>query len=222
MVEWHHRLKGHGFGWTPGVGDGQGGLACCGSWCRKESDMTELLNWTELISQLNRIKNKIYVIIVMNWEIREFRRERQRNSSHANLKDAGLGVTLLMYVVYLERKNWNVENIGDKKKAISNSSCGAMWTRYLEHTSVFREVRFSRANHSTLWLEIVSNLTILLLRTFKGSFVWPDLYLWKITQEAVRRRTLRGVGLDAGRQVSGPAAIQLINDKGWTRTTTVC
>ena len=47
MVGWHHRLNGHGFGWTPGVGDGQGGLACCGSWGCKESDMTERLNWTE-------------------------------------------------------------------------------------------------------------------------------------------------------------------------------
>ena len=35
MVGWHHRLNGHGFGWTPGVGDGQGGLVCCGSWGRK-------------------------------------------------------------------------------------------------------------------------------------------------------------------------------------------
>ena len=41
MVGWHHRLNGHGFGWTLGVGDGQGGLACCGSWGRKESDTTE-------------------------------------------------------------------------------------------------------------------------------------------------------------------------------------
>ena len=45
---WHHRLDGHEFGWTPGVGDGQGGLACCDSWDLKESDMTEWLNWTEL------------------------------------------------------------------------------------------------------------------------------------------------------------------------------
>ena len=37
---------GHGSGWTPGVGDGQGGLACCGSWSHKESDTTEQLNWT--------------------------------------------------------------------------------------------------------------------------------------------------------------------------------
>ena len=48
MVEWHHRLNGHGFGWTPGVGDGQAGLACCGSWGCKELDMTEWLNWTEM------------------------------------------------------------------------------------------------------------------------------------------------------------------------------
>ena len=48
MVGWHHWLHGHGFGWTPGVGDGQGGLVCCSSWGRKESDTTEWLNWTEL------------------------------------------------------------------------------------------------------------------------------------------------------------------------------
>ena len=47
MVGWHHQLNGHGFGWTPGAGDGQGGLACCGSWGRKESGMTEQLNWTQ-------------------------------------------------------------------------------------------------------------------------------------------------------------------------------
>ena len=44
MVGWHHRLDGHGFGWTPGVDDGQGGLVCCGSWGCKELDMTERLN----------------------------------------------------------------------------------------------------------------------------------------------------------------------------------
>ena len=48
MAGWHHRLDGHEFEWTLGVGDGQGGLACCDSWGRKESDTTERLNWTEL------------------------------------------------------------------------------------------------------------------------------------------------------------------------------
>ena len=43
MVEWHRRLNGHGFGWTLGVGDGQGGLTCCGSWGQKELDTTERL-----------------------------------------------------------------------------------------------------------------------------------------------------------------------------------
>ena len=41
MAGWHHQLSGHGFGWTPGVGDGQGGLVCCGSWGHKELDATE-------------------------------------------------------------------------------------------------------------------------------------------------------------------------------------
>ena len=44
---WHHRLDGHEFVLTPGVGDGHGGLVCCNSWGRKESDMSERLNWTE-------------------------------------------------------------------------------------------------------------------------------------------------------------------------------
>ena len=47
VAGWHHQLDGRESEWTPGVGDGQGGLACCSSWGRKESDMTELLNWTE-------------------------------------------------------------------------------------------------------------------------------------------------------------------------------
>ena len=53
MVGWHHRLNGHWFGWTPAVGDGQGGLACCGSWGRKESEKAEQLNWTELLSEIH-------------------------------------------------------------------------------------------------------------------------------------------------------------------------
>ena len=47
MVGWHRRLNGHGSGWTPGVGDGQEGLACCSSWGCKDSDTTERLNWTD-------------------------------------------------------------------------------------------------------------------------------------------------------------------------------
>ena len=45
MVGWHYRHSRHGFGWTPGVGDGQGGLVYYSSWGRKELDMTEQLNW---------------------------------------------------------------------------------------------------------------------------------------------------------------------------------
>ena len=48
MPGWHHWLNGREFEWTPGVGDGQGGLACCDSWGRKVSETTEWLNWTEV------------------------------------------------------------------------------------------------------------------------------------------------------------------------------
>ena len=55
MAGWHHRLNGHEFEWTPGVGDGQGSLACCNSWGHKESDTTERL------TELNWIFHYIYV-----------------------------------------------------------------------------------------------------------------------------------------------------------------
>ena len=44
MAGWHYRLNGHGFRWIPGVGDGQGDMACCGSWGHRESDTTERPN----------------------------------------------------------------------------------------------------------------------------------------------------------------------------------
>jgi len=47
MAGWHHWLDGRESGWTPGAGDGQGGLVCCSPWGRKESDTTERLNWTD-------------------------------------------------------------------------------------------------------------------------------------------------------------------------------
>ena len=50
MAGWHHWLDGRESQWTPGVGDGQGGLVCCDSWGRKESDTTERLIWSDLIS----------------------------------------------------------------------------------------------------------------------------------------------------------------------------
>ena len=58
MAGSHHWLDGHGFGWTPGVGDWHGGLACCGSWGLKESDTTEWLNWTELKEILTELSGE--------------------------------------------------------------------------------------------------------------------------------------------------------------------
>ena len=70
MVGWHHRLDGHGFGWTPGVGDGQGGLVCCGSWSRKELDMTERCYWTDRSSlHLTQVWWKGWRIMELHWSV---------------------------------------------------------------------------------------------------------------------------------------------------------
>ena len=58
LIKMHHWLDGRESGWTPGVGDGQGGLACCDSWGHKESDMTERLSWTELIKMHKQFGTK--------------------------------------------------------------------------------------------------------------------------------------------------------------------
>ena len=63
-IRWHNQLNVHGFGWPLGVGDGQGGLACCGSWGRRESDMTERLNWTNSI--LKALMEKVETIQLSN------------------------------------------------------------------------------------------------------------------------------------------------------------
>ena len=78
MVGWHHRLRGHEFEWTPGVGDGQGALPCCSSWGCKESDTTEWLNWCSLqnVSSLTRAWTQALRAVKAqksnHWFIREF------------------------------------------------------------------------------------------------------------------------------------------------------
>ena len=61
-IGWHHPLNGHGFRWTLGVGDGQGGLACCGSWGRKYSDKTERLTHT------HRVKAMVFPVVMNGCE----------------------------------------------------------------------------------------------------------------------------------------------------------
>ena len=69
MVGWHHWLDGYKFEWTPGVDDGQGGLASCDSWGRKESDMTDWLNWTELKVMLQILQARLQQYITKNFQM---------------------------------------------------------------------------------------------------------------------------------------------------------
>ena len=65
MVGWHHWLDGCESEWTPGVGDEQGGLACCDSWGCKELDTTEWLNWIELLENVKY--DNLYTIYLWYW-----------------------------------------------------------------------------------------------------------------------------------------------------------
>ena len=58
LAGWHHQLDAYEFGWTPGVGDGQRGLAWCNSWGHKESDTTEQLNWSATRAILQKKTNE--------------------------------------------------------------------------------------------------------------------------------------------------------------------
>ena len=74
MAGWHHWLDGRNSEWTPGVGDGQGGLVSCNSWGRKESDTTERLNWTDelqclLVYSLWELEENLHPTVV--WKLHE-------------------------------------------------------------------------------------------------------------------------------------------------------
>ena len=69
MVGWHHWLDRHEFEKALGVGDGQGSLACCSPWGRKELDTTDQLNWTELKGQNVRKVLIFFFSILTNWQV---------------------------------------------------------------------------------------------------------------------------------------------------------
>ena len=79
MVRWHNRLNGREFGQTLGIGDGQGGLACCGSSGHKELDMTEWLNWTELtFENLDEIDIFYKNVTYQNWQSKN-KKSKEKN-----------------------------------------------------------------------------------------------------------------------------------------------
>ena len=94
MAGSHHWLDGHESEWTPGVGDGQGGLACCGSQGHKESDMTEWLNWTELPFRYPNFRVKCYY--------RPTQEETRKKTIHIYLQKRILAQT---YIIHTQVSN---------------------------------------------------------------------------------------------------------------------
>ena len=111
VVGWHHQLNGHGFGWTPGFGDGQGGLACCGSWGHKESDTTEQLNWTEYVEFKKRIQ------MILFKKQRQTQRLKEWTYSYWGMGTDGEFQINMYTLLYLkQRTNKNLKNLHCQKK----------------------------------------------------------------------------------------------------------
>ena len=91
VAGWHHQLDGPEFGWTLGVGDGQGGLACCNS----ELDVTERLNWTELnwklSDELMRIYYTLFLSLYLYWKFSIIKSQRWRLAKTPNSQCRGSG-----------------------------------------------------------------------------------------------------------------------------------
>jgi len=113
MAGGHHWLYGCEFGWTPGVGDGQGGLACCNSWGRKELDTTQPLNSTEL--KVNIPYGSVATLLHIFWNPGE-RRTRLKRLSSSSSKN------LTIYP--------NISSIQFSRSVMSNS----LWPHGLQHT----------------------------------------------------------------------------------------
>ena len=93
MAGWHHRLAGRQFEWTPGDGDGQGGLACCDSWGRKESDTTERLNWTECSNNVLSLSLGTSTIDLFNGNF-FYTKDTQSLSTHWHMDFFSLQITV--------------------------------------------------------------------------------------------------------------------------------
>jgi len=104
MAGWHHWLDGRESEWTAGVDDGQGGLACCNSWCCKDWDTTERLNWTELSSYEQNILLYVWglhleYLLPGNWRRLNYRAWDKNDKIYFHLlNSSGFGVFTWIHV----------------------------------------------------------------------------------------------------------------------------
>ena len=113
MAGWHHWLNGHESEWTAGVGDGQGGLACCDSWGHKESDTTERLNWidTYLIVESKKKEGQYWGRDVILWD-QSFSVRIRKTKARYCIENRGGG---------LKRKALASENETQREKNLTSS-----------------------------------------------------------------------------------------------------
>ena len=150
-VGWHRRLNRQEFEQAPGVGDGKGGLACCSPWGRKESGMTERLNWTALkFSNFSKIVQHTqinFLSIIIQWILSLFPK-KQRESYFRCLCE------LWQTSLYFNLNNFQISS----KQQLQTAKFYFLLTLYVYHMSLLRvqwEVLFYII--FSLWLNLMEN-----------------------------------------------------------------
>ena len=153
------------FGWTLGVGDGQGGLACCGPWDCKESDMTEQLNWPEL---------KTYVIYICNTKPRQCIKKQRHHFANKGPYSQSYGFS----------SNVQMWELGHKEGWVPKNWC--FWTVVLEKTLEspldIKEIQSINPKGNQPW--------IFIRRTeAEAPILWPpDVKIWLIGKDLDTRK----------------------------------
>ena len=135
MAGWHHWLNARESEWTPGVGGGQGGLACCNSWGHKESDTTERLNSTETLKNISTTNDKNQLSTQINWYMSEICLKIIQKTRSSNINETGYlwvthwrclmdvrgFITLFSQLLYIFEIAHNQKVLSFKNKETENS-----------------------------------------------------------------------------------------------------
>jgi len=160
MAGWHHWLDGHEFEWTPGVGDGQGGLVCWDSWGLKESGTTEWLNWTELKEANN------FILML-----------RERNESWTYFCDLYETLTITEAIIFLNTRHkvdWLIEKMHGRDFIVS-SVHGDI--NHKERVVIMRELRSgSSCVLISYWLAGLCDWYTIRVTDYK---LWSTYQSWK-------------------------------------------
>ena len=175
IVGWHHPLNGHGFGWTPGAGNGQGGLACCSSWGCKESDTTEWLNWTE--NSISYIPDGLTDTWIL---LHPFGDGKHQLTRYGPVVTDDLSIHLLMHWSLWSLSTWGFSILEKNAKLKDLFTVYEYFSYILHYKSIFIRDRKVAVNpmsenvtsHPVFWVNILEDFSTTLLTPACDAVSW--------------------------------------------------